>query len=104
MVMLQPKLSLKPTTAFELQNIGLFAISHPLLCFSVLFQHKCRICSGGKGAIKTGRTEFIAGIVETYTVGCDMMQIQKRQKGRTQAYCLTDATNDTPSKTCAVQY
>lgn len=33
MVMLQPKLSLKPTTAFELQNIGLFAISHPLLCF-----------------------------------------------------------------------
>lgn len=37
MVMPQPKLSLKPTTAFELPNIGLFAISHPPFCFSVLF-------------------------------------------------------------------
>lgn len=72
----QPKLSLKPTTAFELQNIGLFAISHPLPFFSVLFSHKCRIWDEGKGN-EAGYTEFIVRIVRTYTVGWDMMQIQK---------------------------
>lgn len=42
MVMLQPELSLKPTTAFELWNIGLFAIRRLLL-------HHLRLVPGLEG-------------------------------------------------------
>lgn len=59
--MLQTKLSLKPTAAFELQNIGLFAIIHPLLSLfpAELFQHKCRIWVDERdGGEKRGGTEF----------------------------------------------
>lgn len=70
--MLEPKLSLKPTTAFELQNIGLFAISHPFLWFCATFFAQVQESSD-----KTGCTEFIVPMLWMYTVSCDMMQIQK---------------------------
>lgn len=71
--MLQPKLSLKPTTAFELPNIGLFAIILPLYCFFFFFLLLCYFSSSvgfwvEEGGIKMSCIEFI--------VRCDVMQIQ----------------------------
>lgn len=52
--------------------------------------------------------ELFVHIVGTFTVGCDIMQIQKflleKAIKKGEAYCLTDVTNDTPSKMSAVQY